>query len=142
MSHEPPERQGHSTLDQLVSRLPVPPRLLHRLGRGATRLAAQGLIALIAVGTPIAGLCLAAYLSPILVRAAIGDMNVIVAALLWLTLVTSGTALIYKNHVLPLTLRLCWRIKAWHRDLELRDAMDLPFRDDTAMVRRLESRVE
>ena len=150
MSHTPLQRQGRTTVDRLMS---MAPQALHRLGRRAAGLGAQGLIALIAVGTPIAGLCLAAYVSPILVRAAIGELNVIAAALLWLTLVTWSAAYIYKDHVLPVTLRLCWRIRTWQRALRPQDvapvrapisadALDLAFQEEIGLVRSLKGRVD
>ena len=116
-----PGRQGSDTSDHLTIMASSILRALRSLGRCAAGLGAQGLIVLIAVGTPIAGLCLLAYISPVIVRTVLGERSVILACLLWLALSTFSAVYLYNAHVLPLTLRLGERIKAWHEGLKLQD---------------------
>ena len=72
---------------------------------------------LIVLGTPIGGLCLVAYISPILVRAVVGETNVVLGVAVWLALGVWGTLQLYRPYLLPLTLQLGELIVAWHRDL-------------------------
>lgn len=148
-----PRRQGSDTNDYLTIMASPILRALRSLGRGAAGLGAQGLIVLIAVGTPIAGLCLLAYISPILVRTILGERSVILACLLWLALSTFSAIYLYNAHVLPLTLRLGERIKAWHQGLKLRETTPvgdkpstapagLPFQNDSGMARSFEGQAD
>lgn len=74
---------------------------------------------LIVLGTPIGGLCLVAYISPILVRAFVGETNVVLGVIMWLALGGGSAIYIYKPYLLPVTLRLGEQLFAWHRDLSM-----------------------
>ncbi|MGI9383093.1 MAG: hypothetical protein ACR2PO_08050, partial [Methyloligellaceae bacterium] len=103
-------------------------------------------------------LCLLAYISPLLVRTVLGEPNVILAALLWLALSTWSAVYPYRAHVLPLTLRMCDRIKSRHdrspheerrpqdaapvRDELATVPMAVPFREDAGMAPSSDGRID